>query len=69
MSAERRVVFALGARLGMSAAAIEALSARELAGWLEFFNKQQRGAANDADAVPLEQLTRAQRRAMFHHGA
>jgi len=67
MSAERRLIFALGARLGISAAAVERLSAREVAGWVEFFNAHEQASANDG-AVDLSRLSREERRAMFHHG-
>ncbi len=66
MPGETRIVFALGARLHKSAAEIEALSAREIAAWVEYFSP----AANDAadGAVDVRSLTRTQLRAMFHHG-
>lgn len=70
MSAEQRVIFALGARLHMSAAAIEGLSRREVLGWLEFYESAhaaQATAANDG-AVPVSSLSRDQLRAMFNHG-
>jgi hypothetical protein len=68
MSAERRTIFWLGARLCMSAAAVESLSRREVAGWIRYFSDEAaaRAAAND-DAVSLETLSRDELRAMFHH--
>ena len=62
--ADMRIVFAVGARLHMSAAAVERLSTRELLGWVEFFTPTE--SANDG--VPeVANLSRAQLRAMFHH--
>jgi len=69
MSAERRAVLAIGARLHMSAAAVEALSLREVAAWSQFFRDEN--AANAAtvdDAVPLAALSKDELRGMFHHG-
>ena len=68
MSAECRVVFALGARLHMSAAAVEQLSTREIAAWVEFFSAAAAASAPDDGAVDLSTLSREQRRALFHHG-
>jgi hypothetical protein len=63
------VLFALGARLHKSAAEIERLSAREIAGWLDFFTPPPGGgpAAND-DVPEVASLSKAQLRSMFHHG-
>lgn len=69
MSAERRTVHAIGAQLHMSAAAVEALSLREVAAWAQFFADSQRASsANDDGAVPVSALSREQLRGMFHHG-
>lgn len=65
MPADVRVLFALGARLHMSAAAVERLSAREIAAWVDFFSPS---SANDDGATDLRHLTRDELRAMFHHG-
>jgi hypothetical protein len=60
-----RILFALGARLHMSAAQVEQLSVRELTGWVEFFSVP----ATEDDGIPdVRELTRDQKRAMFHHG-
>jgi hypothetical protein len=60
-----RIVFAVGARLHMSAAAVERLSMRELLGWVEFFTPTNTAAD---DGVPeVANLSRSQLRAMFHH--
>lgn len=68
MSAERRTVLAIGARLHMSAVAVEALSLREVAAWAQFFTEAERGpSANDDGAVPLAALSRDELRGMFHH--
>lgn len=66
MSAGVRLLFALGARLHMSAAAVEHLSAREVAGWVEFFQAEQSAAPPDAPDV--HSLSRAELRAMFPGG-
>jgi hypothetical protein len=64
---EVRILFALGARLHMSAASVEALSMREIAAWVDYFN--QGAAGNDEDgAIDVATLSRAQLRAMFGHG-
>lgn len=64
MSASTRVLFALGARLHKSAAEIERLSMREVVAWVEFFTP-----AVPDDGVPdIQTLSRAELRAMFHHG-
>jgi len=62
-----RILFALGARLHMSAAAVERLSTRELVAWVDFFNEGAAPAAGD-DARELSTLSRAQLKAMFNHG-
>jgi hypothetical protein len=67
MPGEVRIVFALGARLHMSAAAVEQLSAREIAAWVEYFSAPTAGAPDDG-AIDLARLSRAERRALFHHG-
>jgi len=59
-----RILFALGARLHMSAAAVERLSTRELVGWVDFFSTP---AATDDGVPDVATLTRAQLRSMFHH--
>lgn len=64
MSAPVRLLFALGARLHMSAAAVEQLSAREVVGWVEFFSTP---AATDDGVPDIHTLSRAQLRTMFHH--
>ena len=61
-----RILFALGARLSMSAAAVERLSAREIAGWVDYFSSA--APAPQDDALDVAQLSRAQLRSMFHHG-
>ena len=63
---DTRILFALGARLHKSAAEIERLSVREVVAWVEFFTPAASGA-ND-DAVNVANLSRAELRAMFHHG-
>ena len=63
---ETRILFALGARLHKSAAEIERLSMREIVAWVEFFTPTTLGA-ND-EAIDVASLSRAQLRAMFHHG-
>jgi len=64
MPSDVRILFALGARLHMPARDVERLSMREIVGWIEFF---QPGAADDG--VPdVRSLSRAELRAMFHHG-
>lgn len=69
MSAARRAMFIVAHQLGMSVAALEGLSNREVQGWLEFFGQQiaARSAAND-DAIPLASLSRDELRRMFPHG-
>jgi len=62
-----RIVFAVGARLHMSAAAVERLSMRELLGWVEYFTPTHAPAD---DGVPdVADLSPAQLRSMgFRHG-
>lgn len=67
MSADARLVFALGARLCMSAAAVERLSLREVLGWVEFFSGEATPDV-DADALDPHTVSRTALKAMFHHG-
>jgi hypothetical protein len=64
MSAPDRLTFALGARLHMSAAAVDRLSTREILGWVRFYREQQQ-AGGDEDALDPNNLTPSQLRAMF----
>jgi hypothetical protein len=58
---ETRILFALGARLHMSARDVEGLSVREIVGWVDFFTP-----APADDGVPdIHSLSRAELRAMF----
>lgn len=70
MSPERRLVFSIGERLGMSAAAVDRMSAREVQGWVDYFaDAGQAGAAQAPapdDAVPLASMSKATLRAAFH---
>jgi hypothetical protein len=67
MSAHDELVFGLAARLGCFAHQVEALSAREVAGWLKHFRREAaREAAAAEGAVDLAELTPEQRRALFH---
>jgi hypothetical protein len=59
-----RILFALGARLGKTAAEIERLSLREVLAWVEFF--ESAGAPDaDADALDPRTASRADLRAAF----
>jgi hypothetical protein len=71
--AHAELVFALAARLGRTAAEVEALSAREVRGWLAHFRRAAhaadqaaRGEADDG-ALDLRAVDRATLRAAFHH--
>lgn len=64
MSAEEQTVYALGARLGVTATTVEAMSHREVAGWLRFFGWSGAASAND-DALPLAQVPADTLRRMF----
>jgi len=68
MSAEMRLLFTIGAQLGMSVAAVESLSVREVNAWARFFDEGMRGqhAANDG-ALELRTLSRETLRGMFSH--
>jgi hypothetical protein len=67
MTSDVRVIFALGARLHMSAAAVERLSAREVAAWVDYFTPGAEDVVDDG--VPeVRNLTRDELRAMFRHG-
>ncbi len=66
MPGDTRILFALGARLHMSAARVERLSTREIAGWVQFFGEAQAAPVDDVPEV--QTLTRAQLRGMFNHG-
>jgi hypothetical protein len=59
------LVFGLAQRLGCFAWQIEALSVREVDGWIAHFNRQA-DDAHDDDALDMANLDRAQLRAMFH---
>jgi hypothetical protein len=65
MSAGVRTLFAVGARLGVTITTVEAMSNRELQGWVDYFNEVERASGADDDAVDLAQLSDAQKRAMF----
>lgn len=69
MSATTRMLFALGARLHMSVAAVERLSMRELVGWVDFFKAAASTAtAEPDDGIPdVRTMPRAQLRRMFNH--
>jgi hypothetical protein len=60
------MLFALGARLHMSAARVERMSVREVSGWIDFFTEQ--AAASNDGAMDVSTLSRAQLRAMFNDG-
>jgi len=69
MSPERRLVFSIGERLGMSAAAVDRMSAREVQGWVDYFSDagQAGGQVPAPDsAVPLASMSKAALRAAFH---
>ena len=65
MSADERVLFAIGARLGLTAATVEGMSTREVDGWIRFFGWRGAASANDDDALPLGQVPRETLRQMF----
>lgn len=67
-AAHARLVFALAARLQVSAAGLEALSAREVGGWITHFNAQADADDDGVDdgAIDLATLDRGTLRAMFH---
>lgn len=58
------VIFGLASRLGRFAHEVESLSAREVRGWLTFFEQQAAHRRGD-DAVDLKALSPAQLRAAF----
>lgn len=68
MPSAELILFALGARLHKSAAEIEQLSAREIAGWIDFYTPAPAASANDDGVPEVNTLSRAALRAMFHHG-
>jgi hypothetical protein len=65
------LVFSLAARLGRTAAEVEALSTREVRGWLAHFRRAAHDADEaggfDADALDPRSVDRATLRAAFHH--
>jgi hypothetical protein len=65
------LVFRLAERLGRTACEVEAMSAREVGGWLAHFRRtraeQMDAADDDDDAIELHTLDRATLRGMFHH--
>jgi hypothetical protein len=70
MSPALRVVFAIGERLGMSAAAVDRMSAREVQGWIDYYAESGAAAGGAApapdDAIPLASMSKAALRAAFH---
>jgi len=64
MTSAVRILFAIGARLHMPARDVERLSMREIVGWVEFFSP----TAADDGVPDVRTLSRAELRAMFHHG-
>lgn len=66
------LVFSLAARLGRTAAEVEALSAREVRGWLAHFRRAAQAAReaalgeDDAGALDVRTLDKATLRSMFH---
>ena len=69
MSPERRLVFAIGERLGMSAAAVDRMSCREVQGWVDYFADAGPAAGQAPgpdDAIPLASMSKATLRAAFH---
>jgi hypothetical protein len=66
MPPDARVLFALGERLHMSVVAVEAMSVREVLGWVEYFGAQAEAQRAPDDAVDMSKLSKTQLRAMFH---
>jgi hypothetical protein len=64
-----RNVFTLAARIGCTVTVLEAMSEREVSGWLAHFNSADQArvaaAANDG-AIDIAALDRRALRAMFH---
>lgn len=65
-AAHARLVFALARRLGCTAAGLEALSAREVGGWIDHFNAEADASDADADALDPRTADPATLRAAFH---
>jgi hypothetical protein len=70
MSARQaRLVFSLAARLGRTAVELEALSAREVGGWIDHFRAVDAGSPGDGandGAIDMATLDRGALRSMFH---
>jgi hypothetical protein len=66
------VLFTIAERLQMSVVDVEAMSARQVYGWLEFWKPASAPAAAepppDDDAIDPRKLTPAQRRRIFPQG-
>lgn len=65
MTPEVRVMFAIAERLHQPVSVIERMSAREVQGWVDYFASARAAQAEGDDALDLQGLSPAQRRAMF----
>jgi hypothetical protein len=65
VSPEDRVLFFVAERLQQSVVAVERMSHREVAGWVQWFNERTGAANAPDDAIEMRTLTKQQLRRMF----